>query len=320
MKRLAIAVVLAGISAAAVSGAKAETIVVYSAGPKPLSGALAKAFEKQTGIRVDLFQSTSGKVMARYQAEKSNPHADVLISASWGHAITLAGKGDLLAYTSPNAAKVPASLKTPTYVAQGAAALSIVYNTTSGVTPPKAWSDLAKPEYKDLVTMPDPAKSGSALTLVEGLDARMKDGAWALFRKLKANGMIIPGANNAALDPVLQGARSVVFGAVDYIALGLRKKGEKIAVVYPSDGTVLAPRPIMIPKSTRHAAAAKKFVDFVLSREGQELVAKRFILPARTDVKALRAGWNDLNIIDFDLAAAARHAVATKKKFAAAVR
>lgn len=314
MNRFVIAAALVGLFAA--NAHAADALVVYSAGPKPLSSALAKAFEKQTGIAVELFQSNSGKVMARYQAEKANPQVDVIISASWGHAITLDAKGDLLAYTSPNAAKVPASLKTSTYVAQGAAALAIVYNTTSGVTPPTAWADLTKAEYKDRVTMPDPAKSGAALSLVEGLVSRQKDGAWSLLRQLKDNGMIIPGANAAALNPVLQGARSVVFGAVDYISLGLKKKGEKIEVVYPKDGTVLAPRPIMIVKTAKHVDAAKKFVDFVLSKEGQTLVAGRYILPARTDVKALRPGWGALNIIDFDFVKAAKNAVATKKKFA----
>jgi iron(III) transport system substrate-binding protein len=128
--------------------------------------------------------------------------------------------------------------------------------------------------------------------------------------------MIVPGANAAALNPVLQGAKSVVFGAVDYIALGLKKKGEKIEVVYPEAGTVLAPRPVMIVKSSKNQAAAKKFVDFVLSTEGQTLVAARYILPARTDVKALRPGWNELKIIDFDYVQAARNAVETKKRFA----
>ena len=314
MKKLAITAALLVFAAAHAHAA--ESLVVYSAGPKKLSGSLAKAFEKKTGIKVKLFQSNSGKVMARYQAEKSNPQVDVLISASWGHAISLDKAGDLLAYTSPNAAKVPASLKTNTYTAQGAAALAIAYNTKKGLKAPAEWADVAKAEYKNQVTMPDPAKSGSALTLVQGLVAQDKKAAWKLFADLKANGMIIPGANKAALNPVLQGAKSVVFGAVDYIALGQKKKGEAIEVVHPKSGTVLAPRPIMIAKTAKNQSSAKKFVDFVLSDAGQKLVAKRFILPARTDVKAKRPGWGELKLINFDYVAAAGKAAKTKKKFA----
>ena len=308
------------VAAFAASAANATDLVVYSAGPKPLSGALAKGFTAKTGIKVKLFQSNSGKVMARYQAEKSNPQVDVMISASWGHAITLDGKGELLPYVSPNAAKIPASLKTGSYAAQGAAALAIAYNTKSGLPAPKVWSDLTRPVYKGQITMPDPAKSGSALSLVQGLVSQDETKTWALFGALHKNGMIVPGPNNAALNPVLQGAKGVVFGAVDYIALGLKAKGESIEVVHPASGTVLAPRPIMILKSTKNPDAAKKFVDYVLSKEGQTLVAKRLILPARTDVKAKRPGWDDLKIIDFDYVAAAKMAPETKKKFASIIR
>lgn len=314
MKKL-IAGLAVGLSLATSSFA-ADTLVVYSAGPKPLSAGLAKAFEAKTGIQVELFQSTAGKIMARYQAEKSNPHADVIISASWGHAITLNNNGDLLAYTSPNASKVPASLKTDSYVAQGAAALAIAYNPKSGLEKPMHWNDLTQPAYRNQVTMPDPAKSGSALTLVQGLVEQDADKAWNLFKQLSANDILIPGANKAALNPVLQGAKTAVFGAVDYIVIGAKQKGESIDVIYPDEGTVLAPRPIMIMKSSQHQDAAKQFVDFILSNEGQGMVANRYILPARTDIQAKRPGWNELKIINFDSNKAASMAANTKSKFA----
>jgi len=314
MKKLLAVLALGALTAS--PALAADTLVVYSAGPKPLSAGLAKAFEAKTGTKVELFQATSGKVMARYQAEKANPHVDVLISASWGHAITLDKAGELLAYTSANAAKVPASLKTGTYVAQGAAALSIAYNTKSGLPQPKSWSDLTKAAYKDQITMPDPAASGTALTLLQGLVVKDEAGTWDLFSHLKENGMIVPGANNAALTPVLQGAKGVVFGAVDYIAMGAAAKGESIEVIYPDDGTVLAPRPLMIPKSAKNVEGAKAFIDFVLTPEGQEMVAAQFLLPSRTDVKAKRPGYDELSIIEFDQAKAAEEAAAAKEKFA----
>jgi len=297
----------------------AEPLVVYSAGPASLSSALAKALEAKTGTPVEMFESTAGKIMARYQAEKANPHADVMISASWGHALTLDEAGELLPYTSPNAAQVPAALKSASYVAQGAAALSIAYNPKSGLPAPQHWADLTQPVYKGQVTMPDPAKSGSALTLVQGLVAQDAANAWTLFSQLAANDLLVPGANNAALNPVLQGAKGVVFGAVDYIIIGAKAKGESIEVVYPSEGTVLAPRPVMILKSSQHAEVAKQFVDFLLSDEGQQLVAEEYILPARTDVLAKRPGWSELTIIDFDAKQAAEQAAATKTQFAAVI-
>jgi iron(III) transport system substrate-binding protein len=76
----------------------------------------------------------------------------------------------------------------------------------------------------------------------------------------------------------------------------------------------------MIVKTTPHAKAAKAFVDFILSDEGQQMVANRYILPSRTDIKAKRAGWDDLNIIGFDAVKAADEAPAIKSKFAKLVK
>ncbi len=316
VSRRALGAVLATTLIAAAGAARADEITVYSAGPAGLAKGLAKGFTKKTGIEVKLYQATTGKVMARIAAERANPHVDVLVSASWSSAVDLKKRGDLMAYTSPNAAKVPAALKDSHYVAQGAAALALVWNSKSGKPKPSDWWDLAKPDYKNAVTMPDPASSGAAYGLIEGLIAAKGDAAWDLFKALKTNGMIVPGPNAKALNPVLQGARAAVFGAVDYIALGRKKKGESVDVIYPSTGTVVEARPMMIFHWSKNPAGAKKFIDYVLSTAGQKMVAKTMMLPARTDVKAQRAGWDEIKLLPETEASAPRRA-ATLKRFKA---
>lgn len=268
----------------------AHGLTVYTAGPGGLSKALADDFKKTTGITVDVFQADTGKVMARLEAEASNPRADVVISASWDSALDLDKRGWLLPYQSPNAATVPDAYKGPSYVAQGLSALAIVWNTKSGTPRPADWSDLTTPAFKDKVNMPDPAQSGTALELLSGLQAAQNDKAWTLFQALKDNGMAVAGPNAQAMNPVLQGAKAAVFGAVDYVALGSQAKGESIEVIFPTSGTVVAARPMMIMKSSKAAQDAKKFVDFVLSKEGQAHVAATYLIPARTDVQAKRPG------------------------------
>jgi len=279
--------------------AQAETLTVYTAGPGSLIKKLASGFEKKSGDKVNVFQATTGKVMARLEAEQATPVADVVISASWDTATQFDKQGLLLAYTSANAKTVPDFLKSADYVAQGVSALAIAWNPKSKTPEPKDWSDLADPAYKNLVTMPDPASSGSAYELVAALAADKSIG-WGLFDKLAANGMIVPGANAQALNPVLQGAKAVVFGAVDYQSFNQIKKGESLKVVFPKSGTVIAPRPMMILKSSAHQDAAKAFIDYVLSKEGQGLVAKANLLPARSDVGADRPLIADLKILSVD--------------------
>lgn len=282
------------------SFAHADTLTFYTAGPGGLADALAEAFQAETGITVNVFQGTTGQVMARLEAEEANPQADVVVSASWGSARDMHERGLLMEYLSSNAAEVPDFLKHSHYVAQGISALAMVWNTQSDAPRPSEWTDLTDEAYRDLVTMPDPAQSGSAFDLVAGLEVAMGDEVWDLLASLAANDMIVPGPNAAALNPVLQGAKAVVFGAVDYISYGQAAGGESIEVIVPDSGTVIAPRPMMILQSTQNPDAAKAFVDFILSDAGQGMVAETWMMPARADVEGLRPGIADLTVIEVD--------------------
>jgi iron(III) transport system substrate-binding protein len=290
-------------------------IVVYTAGPGKLIEDLAAGFTAETGTKVEFFQATTGKVMARIEAEAANPVVDVLISASWDTATDFTERGWLLPYTSANAVTVPDFLKTDTAVAQGVAALAIAWNPKSGTPRPTEWTDLAKPEFKDLVNLPDPAQSGSAFELVAALSA---GGDMAMFDSLSANGAIVAGANADALNPVLQGAKAAVFGAVDYISLNGKAKGESIEVIFPESGTVIAPRPVMILNWSKNQDEAKAFVDYILSDAGQAIVAKQNLMPARADVAADRPLIADLQILPIDAAAVYGKRAETLEAFAKA--
>jgi iron(III) transport system substrate-binding protein len=258
---------------------------------------LAKGFTAQSGIKVGVFQGTTGAVMGRIEAEASNPKVDVVISASWDTADDFNSRGWLVPYQSANAAKVPDFLKSSGAVAQSVSALAIVWNSTSKTPKPADWTDLTKPEYKNLVTIPDPAQSGSSYELVAALQAKY---GWKLFQDLKANGAIVAGANADALNPVLQGAKAAVFGAVDYIALDEKANGEPVEVIFPASGTIIAARPTLILKWSKQQGEAEKFVDYMLSDAGQAMMAKDQLMPARTDIPADRLLIKDLPLLPID--------------------
>lgn len=276
----------------------AHALTVYTAGPGNLSRKLAAGFEKKTGIKVDLFQATTGKVMARVEAEQANPRADVLISASWDTAQDLDARGWLAPLEIGAAAEhVPAPFKASHYVAQGLSALGIVWNRNSGLPAPRDWKDLATPVWRGKVTMPDPALSGASADLLLGLQARLGDSAWTLLDALKRNGMVVLGPNAQALNPVLQGAKAAVFGAVDYVAYAAAAHGEPVEVIFPASGTVIAPRPMMILKSSKAQADARAFIAYVLSDEGQQAVAEAWLIPARADIAIKRPSLKDLRLL-----------------------
>lgn len=288
---------LAALATLAMGGTARADVTVYTAGPGALIEKLAAGFTAETGIAVEFFQATTGQVMARIEAEAANPVVDVLISASWDTATDFTERGWLLPYTSPNAETVPDFLKSETAVAQGVSALAIAWNPTSGTPRPSEWADLTAPEFKDLVNLPDPAQSGATFELVAALEAQ---GGWTLFEELAANDAIVAGANAEALNPVLQGAKAAVFGAVDYISITGQQKGESIEVIFPESGTVIAPRPAMILNWSKNQDEARQFIDYMLSDAGQAIVAEANLMPARTDIAANRPLISDLTILDID--------------------
>lgn len=294
-------------------------LVVYTAGPEGLATKLIDGFKAQTGVEVEMFQGTTGKILARMEAEKSNPVADVVILASLPSAQGLKDDGLTLPYPdAANADKLNPDWSDAdgNYFSTSASALGIAYNTKLVSTPPTSWDDLSKPEYKDQVNIPDPSLSGSALDFMTGYLSVKGDAGWSLFEDYKANGVAMAGANQEALDPVITGAKSVVAAAVDYMTYQAKAKGEPIDIVYPKEGTVISPRPAAILKTTKHEKSAKAFIDYLLSDEAQKMVSDASLLPGRTDIKAEnRANLDEIPQLKTDWAWMNEHGDEITEKF-----
>lgn len=264
------------------------TLVVYSAGPDELAKNIQDGFEKKTGVKVEAFQSTNGKILSRLEAEKNNPAADVVILASLSSAQGLMKQGLTLPYKeAKNGDKLFTQWleKDGNYFSYSLSALGIAYNTKLVKTPPTSLTDLTKEEWKDKVNIPDPSQSGSAADFITGYISSNGETGWNLFNEYKNNGVLMAGANQEALDPVLTGAKSIVVSGVDYMTYSAKAKGEAIDLVYPKEGTVISARPALILKSSKNVENAKAFIDYLLSDEAQKMVSDAYLLPGRTDIK-----------------------------------
>ena len=301
LKKTTIAIAL---SVAAISSVQAASpLVVYTAGPKGLAKKLIKDFEKTTGTKVQVYQATTGRILARLEAEKAKPVADVVVLASWPAAINLESQGLLHQFSPKNVEKLH-----PTWVSHNklfgysGSALGITYNTRLVKKAPDSLKAYTKPEWKNKVVMPNPSESGSALDFISGFVNHDANQAWSLFSQWKDNGLAVKGANRPALNQVVSGAKSVVLAGVDYMGYSEKKKGNPIEVVLPKEGTVIAPRPAMILESSQHKKAAEQFVTYLLSNNAQSIVAKAMLLPGRADVKAdpARPDYDDIKKLNYD--------------------
>jgi iron(III) transport system substrate-binding protein len=145
---------------------------------------------------------------------------------------------------------------------------------------PKTWSDVQKPAFKGAYGIANPALSGTAYMSVAVLS---KAFGWGYFEALRANGAKMGKGSGQVVDDTASGDLLASL-AVDYITLDKIDKGATLALVYPPE-MLLIPSPIAIIKNSPNTEAAKKFVDYVLSKEGQSVIANEGTLPVRADVK-----------------------------------
>lgn len=278
-------------------------VVVYMPSPSGLNEKYVADFQKKTGVEVELFEGTTGEILARLEAEKDNPIADVVVLASWADGLSMKSSGQLQSYVPENADKVYKGWIDDDSMIFGTSASSVgvIYNTTLIKDLSADWSELSEEKYKDMVVMPDPEKSGSCKDFLSGYIYSQGDKGWSAWENLANSGMAVPGANKAALEAVTTGEKAILVAGVDYNAYSSIKKGEPLAIYYPKSGTVINPRPAMILKTSANLDNAKAFLDYLLSDDAQKLVAGAFLLPGKSDIKCEnRTNVSDIPTFDLD--------------------
>lgn len=282
--------------------ANSGKVTVYMPSPSGLADNLAAAFTEKTGIEVEQFQGTTGEILARLEAEQANPVADVVILASWSDGLSMKADGQLESYTPAGADLVNSGWidSDSTLFGYSASAVGVIYNTTIVSELNADWSELADEQYKDIIAIPDPEKSGSCKDFLAGLVTGLEDGE-AIMQSWTENGLTIPGANKAALEAVTTGEKGILIAGVDYNAYSSMAKGEPLNIYYPASGTIVNPRPAMILKTAPNMENAKAFVDFLFSDEAQALVADAYLLPGRSDIQCEnRTNLSDIPQISAD--------------------
>lgn len=262
------------------------SVTVYMPSPTDLNTAYVDGFEKKTGIKVDLFEGTTGEILARLETEKNNPVADVVVLASWSDGLSMKNSGQTLSYPeADNKDKLYKEWVDEDNMLFGtsASALGVIYNTTIIESLNADWSELSDEQYKDLLAIPDPEKSGSCKDFLAGYMCDT-DNDWSAWEGMANNGMMIAGANKAALESVITGEKGILVAGVDYNAYTNMEKGEPLNIYYPESGTVINPRPAMILKSSQNVDNAKAFIDYLMSDEAQMMVADAYLLPGRSDI------------------------------------
>ncbi|MBL8696917.1 MAG: ABC transporter substrate-binding protein [Alphaproteobacteria bacterium] len=312
--------VLAAAAPLAAAQSPAGKLVLYTSQPQADAQATIDAFRKvHPGVEVSFTRDGTTQLMNKLRAEftAGAPQADVLFIADAMTMEALKKDKRLLAYPEARTEGFPVGAHDAdkTYFATKLITTGIVVNKAAPLRPTR-WADLARPELKGQLIMPSPLYSGAA-AIHMGVLTRTPALGWGYYEQLAKNGTQSARGNGAVLEAVAGGQK--LYGVlVDFMAIRAAQRGSPIDFVFPEDGVTVVTEPVAILSSTRNPAAAKAFVDFLLSPDGQGLAAQQGMMPAHPDVAA-PAGFPKLatvKMIPADIAAILAGDEQDKERFA----
>ena len=296
-----------------------DILTLYTSQPNKDAQMTVDAFESANpDIKVEWVRDGTTKLMTKLRAELSSGvvKPDVLLIADSVTMESMVSDDYLYSYMSPNRNQYEKSLYSENGYYYGTKLItSGIVRHKNAPQQPTDWSDLVKPEYKNQVAMPSPLYSGAALIHLATLTDDKSLG-WNFYEQLHANKAMAQGGNGGVLKAVASGTKP--YGViVDFLAIREAAKGSPIEFIFPKTGVSMVTEPVAIMKEAKNKEAAKRFVDFLLSKQGQSLVLKQGYLPARSDI-GVPAGFPkraDIRLMPFDAAKTLRNNEANKKRF-----
>ena len=285
---------VAGLATAAVtlpllvscSSDSGPSLVVYNAQHEELIDEVAKAFTKKTGIQVELRNGSDLELANQLVEEGDASPADVFLTEN-SPAMTLVDGKQMFAKLPPTTLdRIPDQYRPDDGEWTGFAARStvLVYNTgqLGEDELPTSLMDLAKPAWKDRISFsPTGADFQAIVSAVLATQGEQATKDW--LAGLKANGAVYDG-NNVVLESVNSG--EVPAGVIyhyywyrDQEESGENSDSSRLHFFEKSDpGAFISVSGAGVLKSSDDAADARKFVDYLTSNEGQQVIADSYAL------------------------------------------
>lgn len=276
------------------SGSSPQTLTVYAALTAANGTALAQAYQKyDPSVKVNMVTGGTGKLITRIQAEKQagGVHADVLLLADPTAMPGLNSEQVLASFTPSAASSLPAGFTGTNWAGAFSFNNVIIYHKGMSLPVPQSWQDLTKSTYHNQIELGDPAYSGTTLGMAGYLSQQY---GWSYFKDLKNNGATVVQSTNTVGTDVASGRVDVGI-SLDVVARDLIAKGSPVQIVWPTDGAIPVPAPVAIVAG-HNTPASQKFVNWLLSSQGQQEVVKLGYAPAIGSSDLVPSGTKLVNV------------------------
>jgi iron(III) transport system substrate-binding protein len=259
------------------------SITLYSGQHEQTTDQLVSAFEKATGITVAVRSDDEDTLADQIALQGTHSPADVFYTENSPPLESLQDKGLLAKLSSATLALTPARYSSPQgdWVGVSARTSVLIYNPaliTAGQLPTEV-RQLAAPKYQGkLAIAPQETDFQPIVTAFLHAYGRAATISWLQGIKANASGHVYPD-NETVANQVNRGA--IAFGLINQYywyrmraEIGPASTHSMIAHLAPHDpGYVIDVSGAAVLKHSAHAAAARKFVAFLVSRPGQEIIA-----------------------------------------------
>jgi len=277
--------------------------VIYGSLESDTMDAIVQAFKKKTGVDAEYWRASATKVMDRAMTEfrAGKNGADAIVAAD--NVMRLMQKeGFFQKYDSPTNSDFPKEVLDPNLGPRYRnVVVGVVYNK-SALKPneyPKSLEDLAKPQYKGKIVMPDPTQHTTTTQWLASLYKIMgKEKAEKFMRDLAANKPVW-------VESLLPSAERVASGeipiAITYIKYAYIDSKKGAPVDYVRDAKVIGDASyITLAAKAPHVNAGKAFIDYFLDDESMNLMSKLGEFVNRKGVLPPLAGADKLGFVEMD--------------------
>ena len=280
VRTLCAVLVAAGFAGVSQAQTASKKLVVYCPHPLVFIEPIVKKFEAVTGIQTEVVAAGTGELLKRVEAEAANPLTDVM----WGGTLSVLepSKKFFETYQSPEAASFVDEAKDPDGKITGftlVPSVLMVNTKLIGNIKVESYQDLLNPALKGKIAFADPSKSSSSfehvVNILYGMGKGDPEKGWGFVQELAKNlgGKLLSGSS-AVYKGVADGEYTVGLtfeeGAATYV-----KSKAPVKIVYMSEGVISKADGSAIIKGAKNMENAKKFVDFVSSKETQSMIASQ---------------------------------------------
>lgn len=281
-----------------IAGAKKEgKVVIYSSTDTVAANPLIKDFQAlYPGITVEYNDMNTTEIYNRFISENAagGGSADVTWSSAMDLQIKLANEGSGMAYASPELPGVPAwaNFKNTAY-GTTYEPIAFVYNKRllQGADVPQSHADLTKAllaspdKFKGKFTTYDIEKSGVGFMLITQ-DSKHNPQFWDFVKAVGAVGPRFQSSSGTMMERISSGENILGYNIFASYAVLRMKKDPGIGYVLPKDYTLVMSRVQFINAKAKNPNAAKLWVDYILSKRGQQIIASQVDLGSiRSDVE-----------------------------------